>query len=196
MEEFTVVVFELKSNQPLLEITKNCSNKTHHLVPQLDESRLPFLWSFPLLGSRPVTDSPSLWLNCAKWFLGGGSPRFECASGHVGSPSPLARPRSTGRGNLPQTLPRPPSSTMVHQAPPSRLLSLSQALSLSPRDSGGGSRLNKNTSTVGDVPQNNYFHHKKINEGSKLGSFSSFGTSPASTLLGFELEHVQGLPPW
>ena len=133
VEEFTLVQvsswnflvgFELKSNHSLLEITKNCSNKTHHLVPQLDESRLPFLWSFPLLGSRPVTDSPSLWLNCAKWFLGGGSPRFECASGHVGSPSPLARPRSTGRGNLPYPL----KPSLVHHGAPGS--TIASALSL------------------------------------------------------------------
>ena len=89
----------------------------------------------------------------------------------------------------------PPSSTMVHHTPPwctngAPGSTIASALSLC----SAGSiiepqrfwRIN-NTLTVGDVPQNNYFHHKKINEGSKLGSFSSFSASPASTLLGIEL---------
>ena len=102
-----------------------------------------------------------------------------------GQPQPL--------GQTPVHWPRqlalnPPSSTMVHHGPPGS--TIASALSLC----SAGSIIEpqrfwkiNNTSTVGDVPQNNYFHHKKINEGSKLGSFSSFSASPASTLLGFEL---------
>ena len=168
-----------------MEITKKNSNKTHHLVPQLDESRLPFLWSFPLAWVTAGHWLTILMVKLCKMVSRRKPPIWMCQRA-CGQPQPL--------GQTPVHWPRqlasnPPSSTMVHQAPPSRLLSLSaqQALSLSPRDSGGGSRLINNTLTVGDVPQNNYFHHKKINEGSKLGSFSSFSTSPASTLLGFEL---------